>query len=48
MTEKDTNSQKKQDTKPKNVPNDTGTIMVDGCVRIHDPNTKEVFVEIRT
>jgi hypothetical protein len=28
-------------------PNEKGKILVDGVVRISDPNTKEVFVEIR-
>lgn len=31
---------------PKN-PNDTGSISVEGFVRIFDPETKEVFVEKR-
>ena len=28
-------------------PNETGTLQVDGFVKIFDPNTKEVFVEKR-
>jgi len=28
--------------------NENGKILVDGFIRITDPNTKEVFVEIRT
>jgi hypothetical protein len=28
-------------------PNDTGSISVEGFIRIHDPKTKEVFVEKR-
>ena len=28
-------------------PNETGTLQVDGFVKIFDPNSKEVFVEKR-
>lgn len=28
-------------------PNETGTLQIDGFVKIFDPNTKEVFVEKR-
>jgi hypothetical protein len=28
-------------------PNETGSISVEGFVKIHDPKTKEVFVEKR-
>ena len=28
-------------------PNETGSIRVEGFVKIHDPKTKEVFVEKR-
>jgi hypothetical protein len=28
-------------------PNDTGSIRVEGFVKIYDPNTKEIFVEKR-
>jgi hypothetical protein len=33
-------------TAPKR-PNETGSIRVEGFVKIHDPKTKEVFVEKR-
>ena len=29
------------------VPNDTGSILVEGFIKIFDPNTKEKFVEKR-
>ena len=29
-------------------PNESGSIAIDGFVRVFDPNTKEVFVETRT
>jgi hypothetical protein len=32
---------------PAKRPNETGSISVEGFVRIHDPKTKEVFVEKR-
>ena len=32
---------------PAKRPNETGTISVQGFVRISDPNTKQVFVEKR-
>jgi len=32
---------------PAKRPNETGAISVEGFVRIHDPKTKEVFVEKR-
>lgn len=35
-----------QQSAPKK-PNDTGSISVEGFVRIFDPNTKETFVEKR-
>jgi hypothetical protein len=28
-------------------PNETGTLQIDGFVKIFDPNTKEVYVEKR-
>jgi len=28
-------------------PNETGSLQIDGFVKIHDPNTKEVYVEKR-
>jgi hypothetical protein len=34
-----------QQPKPEKRPNDTGTINVDGFVKIFDPKTKKVFVE---
>jgi len=48
-----TNNQKQpvqqvvEQTKPLKKPNETGSISVEGFVRIFDPNTKEKFVEKR-
>ena len=41
-----TNEATAQQPRPKR-PNDTGSISVEGFVRIFDPNTKEKFVEKR-
>jgi hypothetical protein len=45
------NSEKQQSTSQKTVqpsrPNDTGSISVEGFVKIFDPATKEVYVEKR-
>lgn len=42
------NTQQNQPQKPAPKPaNDTGSISVEGFVRIFDPNTKEKFVEQR-
>jgi len=51
MNQKDTDKQKTneaatQQPRP-SKPNDTGSINVEGFVRIFDPNTKEKFVEKR-
>jgi hypothetical protein len=47
MTQKATQNQPiPQQSSPKK-PNDTGSISVEGFVRIFDPETKEVFVEKR-
>ena len=51
MNQKDNNKPKteeavQQQPRPKK-PNDTGSISVEGFVRIFDPNTKEKFVEKR-
>ena len=40
------NNEVAQQPQPKK-PNDTGSISVEGFVRIFDPNTKEKFVEKR-
>lgn len=32
---------------PTKRPNETGTLQIDGFVKIFDPNSKEVFVEKR-
>lgn len=29
-------------------PNENGQILVDGAIKIFDPNTEEIFVEVRT
>jgi hypothetical protein len=46
MTQKAMQNQPVQQPAPKK-PNDTGSISVEGFVRIFDPETKEVFVEKR-
>lgn len=50
MSQKDNDKPKteavQQPPQPKK-PNDTGSISVEGFVRIFDPNTKEKFVEKR-
>jgi hypothetical protein len=46
MTQNTTQKQPVQQPAPKK-PNDTGSISVEGFVRIFDPATKEVFVEKR-
>jgi hypothetical protein len=46
MTQNTTQNQPVQQPVPKK-PNDTGSISVEGFVRIFDPETKEVFVEKR-
>ena len=51
MSQKDNDKQQtseavQQQPRPKK-PNDTGSISVEGFVRIFDPNTKEKFVEKR-
>ena len=46
MTQNTTQKQPVQQPAP-NKPNDTGSISVEGFVRIFDPATKEVFVEKR-
>jgi hypothetical protein len=47
MTQKDTQTQPVQQQPAPKKPNDTGSISVEGFVRIFDPETKEVFVEKR-
>jgi hypothetical protein len=44
MTENKQTTQTQTSTKR---PNETGSVRVEGFVRIHDPKTKEVFVEKR-
>jgi hypothetical protein len=47
MTENTTQKQPIQQQSAPKKPNDTGSISVEGFVRIFDPETKEVFVEKR-
>ena len=47
MTQTTTTNQPQQPQAALNRPNDTGSISVEGFVRIFDPNTKEKFVEKR-
>lgn len=47
MTEKNTPTQPNTPAQPSRKPNDTGSISVEGFVKIFDPNTKEVMVEKR-
>lgn len=48
MTENKAQSQQPpQKPSPSRRPNDTGSVHVEGFVKIFDPNTKEKFVEQR-
>jgi hypothetical protein len=48
MDQKDTQKQKTPAPQPAaKRPNETGSISVEGFVKIYDPNTKEKFVEKR-
>lgn len=47
MTEKNAPTQPNTTAQPSRKPNDTGSISVEGFVKIFDPNTKEVMVEKR-
>jgi hypothetical protein len=47
MTQNTTTKQPQQSQERPKRPNDTGSISVEGFVRIFDPNTKEKFVEQR-
>jgi hypothetical protein len=47
MTQKATQNQPIPQQPAPKKPNDTGSISVEGFVRIFDPETKEVFVEKR-
>ena len=42
-----TSTQQSQPEKAPKKPNETGSIRVEGFVKIFDPNTKEKFVEQR-
>jgi len=46
MEQKSQNKQPPQKPAPKK-PNETGSISVEGFVKIYDPKSKEVFVEKR-
>jgi hypothetical protein len=46
MEQKSQNKQPQQTPAPKR-PNETGSISVEGFVKIYDPKSKEVFVEKR-
>lgn len=37
----------KAQTAKKQPPDDQGNILIDGFIKIFDPNTKEVLVEVR-
>jgi hypothetical protein len=41
------NNQQKPVQQPQKSPNETGSISVEGFVKIFDPKTKETFVEKR-
>jgi len=47
MTQNTTQNQPEPQQPASKKPNDTGSISVEGFVRIFDPKTKEVFVEKR-
>jgi len=34
-------------SQPTKKPNESGTLVISGMVKIHDPNSKQVFVETR-
>lgn len=36
-----------QDTTNHSKPDDQGNILIDGFIRIHDPNTNETLLEVR-
>lgn len=36
-----------QTVRPSGKPNEFGRLYIDGFVKIHDPNTKEVYLETR-
>lgn len=36
-----------QKVQPQGKPNEAGKLYIDGVVKIHDPNTKEVYLETR-
>lgn len=46
MTQKDAQKTVQQPAQPKR-PNETGSISVEGFVKIYDPKSKETFVEKR-
>jgi hypothetical protein len=47
MTQKDDKNIQPAMKKPTDRPNDTGSVHVEGFVKIFDPNTQETFVEKR-
>ena len=47
MTEKQQNQPVKPQTPAPKKPNETGSISVEGFVKIYDPATKQVYVEKR-
>ena len=47
MEQKDPKSQPQPTANTERRPDETGSISVEGFVKIHDPNSKEVFVEKR-
>jgi hypothetical protein len=48
MIENKASTDSVKDNNPSKKPDDTGIIMVDGFIRVYDPNTQQVFVEVRT
>lgn len=44
----DTDQQQSTKSEKSQRPNENGQILVDGAVKIFDPKTKEIFVEVRT
>lgn len=41
-------SEDQQEQKEQSRPNETGGFDISGVVKIYDPETKEIFVEVRT
>lgn len=45
MNENTNSTEQQQPKQPEKRPNDTGSVAVDGFVKIFDPNSRKVYVE---